>query len=197
MHDHVTYTRSPILATETVPVLVFADVDGTGRRQPMEIEREVAWFPECEAKVAFFHGGQHLKDGVCLVDHSYGLGSCLTSAVRDARRFADHYSVGRDSSLTVEVVGTMKLTAVLPNPVETISQARGYREVPNEWYLNSKGTLEELRKLWAGEDATPPATVRGMKDSATVRETIWTSRNTEGENASLLAAFRAKAGITA
>jgi len=197
MHDHVTYTRSPIMAAETVPVLVFADVDGTGRRQPMEIEREVAWFPECEAKVAFFHGGQHLKDGVSLVDHSYGLGSCLASAIRDAKRFAEHYSVGGDSSLVIEVNATMRFTAVLPNPVETIGQARGYREVPNDWYLNSKGTLEELHKLWAGKDAAPPVTVRGMKDDASISETIWSSGNTEEENASLLAAFRAKAGITA
>jgi len=195
MHDHVTFTRSPIIATETVPVLVFVDVDGTGRRQPMEIEREVAWFPECEAHVGFYHGGRLLKDAIQLVDHSYGLGSCLSSAIRDAERFAEQYSVDGNSSLSLEVTATMKLTAVLPSPVETIREVRGYREVPSDWYRNSEGTLVELRKLWSGEEASMPTTVSRMKEDSTLTGTIWSSRNSDEANASLLAAFRAMAGI--
>lgn len=198
MLDHLLYTRSPFVTTERVPVLVYVDVDGTGQRLPMEIEREVSWVAECTARTVFLHGGKELKVGATRVDHTYGFGSCLDSAIRDARLLCEDYSVDTESTMEVVVEATVTLTAVHPRAVSEERGIRSYREVPLDWIANREGAVQSFKDLWSGKhDAEVPPLVRRMKGDALPPEIIWTSKRGERENASLLASFRARAGIAA
>jgi len=196
MLDHQLVTRSPVALAERVSVLVFADVDGTGDRQPMVLERDVAWIAECEASVSLLHGGRVVKTEVELVDHTYGFGTCLESAIRDARQACDAYSVTRESTLVVEAKAMVKLTAVLPAPLREERGIRWYREVPIDWIAHRDGAVEAFRRVWSGRyDEEVPPLVRRMKADAVPLATVWSSANSDEENSALLAAFRAKAGV--
>jgi len=197
MLDCQLMTRSPVAMTERVAVLVFADIDGTGNRQPMVLERDVAWIAECEASVVLTHGGRIVKNEVELVDHTYGFGSCLSTAVRDAREACEGYSVTRGSTLEIEARALVKLTAVLPDPVREERGIRWYREVPLDWIAHREGAVEAFRRVWSGKyDEEVPPLVRRLKGDAVPPETVWSSKLGDGENEALMASFRQKAGMT-
>lgn len=183
-------TRSPLIGRRDVNVFAFADLGG--ERHPVRFSKSVAWVAECEAGVVFLHGGRKLRTGSKYGDHSYGYLSCLDEAIEDGRESAKLYEVTQESSLVIECLAVIKLTAVLPDTGEDYLGGKRYECVPQGWFHDFDGIEEAIARFRKGE-GDGAGFVTDIVHRDPLAGTVWSSVLTDVENAAALEAFKERA----
>lgn len=158
-------------------------VDVGGERQRVPFAKEVVWIQESESVLQFMHGGEMLKPGSINTDFYGYLTSCDDMSPSPEREAA-RYVVTQDSTLELRVQTTVYFRPAMEtqdmaehNQNLTEERLGRYADIPGEWRLESLDA--DGRKVW-------PMVARVELGSAVV----WSSKNTEAENAALKAAFK-------
>jgi hypothetical protein len=186
MIHHLFYSSCPVVRRSTETFVETAFVGGAQRR--FEFEREILWLQESEANLRFVHGGVELMHSGSHTDY-YGYLSAARNVVDDAECALKKYGVTAESSLVIEVVTRVYQRPVIEpdeakqhNRSKAANRKAQWADVPDDWRKEVQVDGEILHPRLPRHEVS--------------EEVVWSSKQTNQENAEMLAAFQARWSVS-